>query len=123
MTPVELTSKILANARQLGFSLAGIAIPGPMASFPVFEDWLENGHAEGMAYLSRPDTLEKRADSTRVLPSARSVLVVGMPYFAQATEGILPEQTGHGRVAAYAWGADYHDVIPARLKEIGRAHV
>ena len=118
MTPSELTSKILANARQLGFPLAGIAIPGPMASFPTFVEWLEGGHAEGMAYLSRPDTVEKRADSTRVLPSARSVLVVGLPYYAQAIEGILPEQTGYGKVAAYAWGADYHDIIPARLQEL-----
>ena len=118
MTPQELTNKILAYARQLGFPLAGIAIPGPMASFPVYEEWVGKGHAEGMGYLSRPDTLEKRADSARVLPSARSVLVVGMPYYAQAIEGIQPEQTGHGKVAAYAWGADYHDVIPARLQEL-----
>ena len=118
MNRTALTEKILDNARQLGFLLAGIALPGKTESFGRFTDWLASGHHGQMAYLARPDTLVKRANNTLMLPSAKSVLVLGLPYFAQRHTPIMPTQPGYGRVAAYAWGTDYHLVIPQKLQAL-----
>ena len=30
---------------------------------------------------------------------------------------MVMEKSGH-RIASYAWGDDYHDVLPARMKEL-----
>jgi len=53
------------------------------------------------------------------LPGARSVIVVALNYFqgdvayrSTATEGAT------GRIARYAWGNDYHDVVAAKLDKI-----
>jgi epoxyqueuosine reductase len=53
-----------------------------------------------------------------ILPECRSVLVLGTPYSNPKT--VLPsdEQPPHGRVAAYAWGNDYHLVLPERLQAL-----
>jgi epoxyqueuosine reductase len=46
-----------------------------------------------------------------VLPEARSLVVVGLNYYQ-------PHPPAGYRIAKYALGADYHDVILARLKEL-----
>ena len=58
-----------------------------------------------MAYLARPDAVNRRADPRNILPETRSVLVVAASY-AGASHSKLPSL--HGRVSRYAWGADYH---------------
>jgi epoxyqueuosine reductase len=30
----------------------------------------------------------------------------------------MSEEQGEGQIASYAWGTDYHDVLPARMKEL-----
>jgi len=62
-----------------------------------------------MAWLARnPD---RRTDARKVLPEARSLVVVGLNYFQ-------PHPPAGYRIAKYALGADYHDVILERLKEL-----
>jgi epoxyqueuosine reductase len=62
-----------------------------------------------MAWLARnPD---RRTDARKVLPEARSLVVVGLNYYQ-------PHPPAGYRIAKYALGADYHDVILARLKEL-----
>ncbi len=70
-----------------------------------------------MAYLTRPESMEKRRDPRLVMPTAKSVLVVAASYagpVAPAPDGLT------GRVARYAWRADYHDWLLARLKHLVR---
>ena len=114
----DLTETILAYARQLGFTLAGVTVPGKMTSFHTFAQWVNDGNAAGMAYLERPDTLAIRANSQLILPDARSILVVGLPYFSQAEQPTVVKNPGNGKVAAYARGLDYHDVIPVKLAQL-----
>src|SRR5215212_6685613 len=53
-----------------------------------------------------------RADPRKLQKSARSVVSLGVSYYP----GDHPENTeGGGRVARYAWGRDYHEVIRERL--------
>ena len=56
-----------------------------------------------------------RRHPAAVLPEVRSVVMVGMSYAPQA-QGLRP--LGLGQIARYARGADYHDVLRTRLKQL-----
>jgi len=75
--------------------------------------WLQRGFQATMAWMER--TPEKRADPRLVLPGCRSIIVVGMNYF---TGHRADERPGHGRIARYAWGKDYHEVLGEKLKRL-----
>jgi epoxyqueuosine reductase len=111
MPPLE--TDLLAAARRLGFVLAGIAAATSADDFENYRAWLDEGHAGEMAYLHKH--AEARRHPSGVFPQVRSVLMVGTSY-APAEEA----KPGLGRVALYAQGADYHAVLRARLKELGR---
>src|SRR6478672_8806831 len=115
MERVELTQELKRRAGELGFSLCGVcpAIAPPGATR--LDEWLAAGYAGEMHYLA--DRREAYSDPKHVLDGVRSIMMLGMNYrTADPTE----PQAGQGRVSRYAWGnADYHDVIHARLDDLG----
>lgn len=118
MTEAELARALKQRAQELGFTLAGITTPGPPEHFDVFQGWLEAGHQAQMAYLADEAAVEHRADPKRILPECRSILVLGIPY---SNPSLLPIPDGTsptGRIASYAWGTDYHLVLPERLRAL-----
>lgn len=76
-------------------------------------EWLRRGYQGTMAWMERDPA--RRADPLRVLPDARSVISVGMNYY---TNEQADERPGHGRIARYAWGRDYHTVLGERLETL-----
>lgn len=112
MTPLALKSELAKLAVDVGFAQCRIApaVPPPHAS--EFLDWLESGNAAGMEWLHR--NADRRTDVQKVLPGARSVVMVAANYW----QGHLPAtgtQGAIGRMARYAWGGDYHDWMLERL--------
>src|SRR6186997_1605068 len=69
---------IKAQAKQLGFDLCGIAPAADLPELKFFDDWLARGYAGDMAYLHR--SADRRADVRRIMPSAQTVIVVGVNY-------------------------------------------
>jgi epoxyqueuosine reductase len=119
---VNLTHAIKEQAYRLGFSLAGVTTSDPLSHAHVFETWLEQGRHGEMTYLDTPRSLVCRARPDEILPECRSILVLGVRYpapFSEVSNG-NPDQLPHGRIASYAWGEDYHDILPTRLKELVR---
>jgi len=106
-------SEVLELAREAGFDLAGIAPLRPPQDAARFAQWLEAGHHAGLGYLER--NRERILDPRTLLPGGRSLLVVGLAHSRAAVE--LP---GGGRVARYAAGRDYHNVIGKRLRKLAR---
>jgi epoxyqueuosine reductase len=111
---MSLTETIKFEARRLGFSLAGVTLPDPPPHWAAYEHWLSMGRHGSMEYLAD----SRRADPRLVLPECRSILVLAVSYpnpgpFLQDEGGPLA-----GRIAAYAWGNDYHLVLPERLKKL-----
>lgn len=100
---------IKAQAYGLGFDLAGITTLGPVETAPAFDAWLASSYAGDMAYLARG--AEKRADTRRPVPGAKSAIVVALDYGGR-------EPTGP--VARYARGDDYHELMVTRLRELHR---
>lgn len=104
---------IKARAHELGFELCGIASADAPPELALFEQWLARGYHGEMEYMSR--TADKRADPRQVLPSARSIIVLGTIYNSAASSSLEREATNEALISRYAWGDDYHDVIGQRM--------
>ena len=115
---IELTQAVKAAAYRLGFQLAGVTTPEPPPHFRVFEEWLEAGRHGEMAYLNSERPRQRRADPRLILPECQSILVLGMRYPKAKVTQNERSRPFTGKVAAYAWGQDYHDVLPERLKAL-----
>ncbi len=125
---MHLEQLVKDKARQLGFELAGITSPDPVEHYPAYQVWLQAGRHGDMRYLETERARNLRRDPRQVLPGCRSILVLGMCYPPPSSSGNLSQAldgqygTGSsgltGKVAAYAWGTDYHVVFPPLLREI-----
>lgn len=78
--------------------------------------WIADGRHGAMTYLARQAAMKYRPEA--ILPGCRSVVMVAMNYYQP--EPPIPEATGVGRVARYAWGRDYHNALGKRLKRVTR---
>ena len=122
----DLAVLIKERAHSLGFDLAGITGAEPSAFALEYRDWIAQGYAGEMEYLTR--NLERRLDPRELLPDARSIIVVGMNYYTdegkekreeEKKDAAQEDAIQHQAVfARYARGDDYHDVMTARLKEL-----
>jgi epoxyqueuosine reductase len=106
--PAERSATVKARARALGFDAVGICDLAPIDR-DALRTWLGAGHGAGMHYMQRQAA--KRQEPARIVPGARSAVVVLKGYFA-AHPASAPAGV---RVARYAWGDDYHDVLGAML--------
>ena len=106
--------KIEDFAKRLGFDLVGFS-PAQIQShyLEAFQKWLKDGNEGEMKYMQK---IKERSDLTEILPGAKTVIVVAMNYYYE--QEVLKE--GHGRVARYAYGRDYHKIITKKLKELQR---
>lgn len=113
------SAAIKQRAAELGFDLCGIA---PARAFPelaFLKEWLARGYAGEMHYMH--NSAERRADIRHFLPSARSVIVTATNYHGDReseTGGLRSAGADAIRVARYARGRDYHQVLGERLHEL-----
>ena len=104
---------VLELALEFGFDLAGIAPLAPPKGAGHFERWLAAGHHADMAWLERQR--ERILDPRRILPEGKSILVLGAGHAREATR-----LSDGARVARYATGRDYHNVLGKRLAKLVR---
>jgi len=115
---LSLTYQIKAKSHELGFNLVGITPARPAPHLQAYFQWLDAQMHGSMGYLAREDRLVRRRDLNAILPGVRSLIIVGLDYHTlNLPESILSDPT-RGRIAAYAWGKDYHDVMRPRLEEL-----
>jgi epoxyqueuosine reductase len=114
----KLKAQLVAFARQLGFDSCRVTACAPPTHAEEFRDWLKEGAAGEMSYMERGE--EKRRDPQKILPGARSIIVLALNYFqgAAADTTAATERGTRARIARYAWGDDYHDVTAAKLDKI-----
>lgn len=98
-----------AQARSLGFDLFGVAPIDPELRTGFYRQWIADGQHGEMRWMERNN--DRRLDPSRVQPEARSILVVGINYYQ-------PEPDRRGRIAKYALGEDYHELLYKRLKQL-----
>ncbi|MBA3297244.1 MAG: tRNA epoxyqueuosine(34) reductase QueG [Acidobacteria bacterium] len=105
-----------ARASVCGFDLCGIA---PVENFKELEflrEWIARGYHGEMHYMVR--TAERRCDLRAVLPSARSVIVLGTVYNTPQPYSTANDDPTRAVIARYAWGDDYHVVIERRMQAL-----
>jgi epoxyqueuosine reductase len=117
---VVVSSEIVkTQALKLGFNLVGItpAVASPWLA--AYERWVEAGMHGSMNYMARPDRMIRRRDLNSILPNVQSVVIVGLDYQTGVIDEALLNDPRRGRIASYAWGLDYHDILTPRLEAFG----
>ncbi len=111
----HLKSALQADAVALEFDVMGVAPVDVGLRREYYERWIAEGRHGSMAWMARNN--DRRLDPARLIasadgtPQARSLIVVGVNYFQQ-------EPARRYRIAKYALGRDYHNVLLKRLKKL-----
>ena len=112
---------IAEKATGLGFELIGAAPVEPIGGgwmaphVERYESWIQNGDHASMQWMA--SRLEERVMPKRLLPDVCSALVLWMQHKTPTP----PRPTSRtGRVAAYAWGRDYHNVLRKQVRKLDR---
>jgi epoxyqueuosine reductase len=113
--PMLSSLTVKERALDLGFDLAGIAPIAVWKDLEFSRQWAEKDFNGEMRYLENP----KRFDPHLILPSAKSVICVGLVYNTS-----LPYSAAtapRAWVSRYAWGQDYHEIMRAKLEQLRAA--
>ena len=114
MEEIDVTAaQVKARACELGFDLCGIARAHPLSPEPL-DRWLARGWDAELSYVRA--RREERLDPSRLMPGARSVIVVAASYAPAAND---PEPVpGELAIARYARGRDYHNVVLKPVRKL-----
>ncbi|GEP98121.1 tRNA epoxyqueuosine(34) reductase QueG [Chitinophaga cymbidii] len=103
------TLLVKEKARALGFDHCGIAKAEQLTEDAYrLEQWLKQGMHGNMQYME--NYFDKRIDPRLLVEGAQSVITLLLNYYPAATQ-----VSDAPKVAKYAYGQDYHEVIRARL--------
>ena len=104
---------IVAEAEKMGFDACGIANATLLEEESAHvEQWLEGEREGEMGYLTR--NKEKRYDPRLLVEGTKSIVTVLYNYYPK-------HQLGDGKhfmIAKYAYGADYHEVLKRKLRQL-----
>lgn len=111
----QLVAEIKRRGREMGFDVVGIAPASPSIYGDYLRKWLDEGQAGTMHYLA--GRFEERSDAAKYFPGAKSVICVAMNYHV-GLEKAEETESSAGKIARYALGDDYHEVIKGRLHRL-----
>jgi len=114
-------AEIRQRALALGFDQVGLIPAAPPPRLDAYLRWIAAGQHGEMGYLARPDRQARRQDLNVILPGVRSLIVVALDYAVLAPSEDTLRDPRRGRIARYAWGADYHELMAARLQTLADA--
>lgn len=110
MSKEKDTQLVRSFAAQLGFDYCGIAKAVQLDDDARrLEQWLNKGFNGDMQYME--NYFDLRIDPSKLVPGARSVITLLMNYFPAEQQA-----NSESKVAKYAYGKDYHEVIRSKLK-------
>jgi epoxyqueuosine reductase len=119
----ELKARLISFTREVGFDSCRVAACNPPVHATEFREWLRRGAHGEMSYMQRGE--EKRCDPEKILPRAKSIVVFALNYFQgnsahppTHSSGPASSAAATGKIARYAWGDDYHEVIANKLHKI-----
>jgi epoxyqueuosine reductase len=96
----------------LGFNYCGIAEAVRLdTDAHRLEAWLNKGYHGSMQYME--NHFDLRIDPTRLVPGAKSVITLLLNYYP-----LQAQQPAAPKIAKYAYGKDYHEVIRGKLNEL-----
>ena len=111
----QLTALIRKLTQEAGFEKSGITQASMPGKSHLLTEWLRWGYHGDMDWMKRYQHLRQNVEE--LFPGARSVVCVAQNYFMVGKHASDP---AIGKISRYAWGRDYHKVIPKKLKNILR---
>lgn len=113
----ERLAHLIRRAAQHGFDVLGVSSGEPVAEdLQRLERWVAQGHGGELGYMTRNPP--ERADPRTLQKTVRTVVSVAVNHYGRAPA--FEHEGRYGRVARYAWGRDYHDVVLPRLRSLAR---
>jgi len=110
-SPAVILEHLQREAKAYGFHALGVA-PVPLdLRQQYYLDWIAGGQHGTMAWMERNN--DRRLHPEHLLPEARSIIVVAMNYYQ-------PDPKREYRIAKYALGDDYHNLMLRQLKKLCR---
>ncbi|MCX8475239.1 MAG: tRNA epoxyqueuosine(34) reductase QueG [Sphingomonas sp.] len=114
-----LEQRIKDKAAEIGFAACGMACADAApAAGERLRQWLAEGRHGSMIWME--ERAHHRESPTGLWPEVRSVIALGMSYAPGVDPLALAGEGETGRISVYAQGADYHDLVKRRLKELAR---
>jgi epoxyqueuosine reductase len=115
----DIKAAIRAKAHDLGFEAFGVAdLDMSWEAGGRLEQFVADGRHGEMGWMET--TLPRRVHPLSLWPDARSAIVLGLNYGPDEDPLAALARKTEGAVSVYARGQDYHEVIKARLKTLGR---
>ena len=112
-----LKQRIVTEAKALGFDAVRFAsadaVEGAGAALDMF---LAEGRQGDMAWLAT--TADRRKAPRALWQEAKSVILLGLNYGRPGDPLAILQDKSRGAISVYAQGADYHDVLKAKLKPL-----
>lgn len=104
--------RIQQEALRLGFMSVGFAKADFLEEDAVrLESFLKNNYHGKMSYLE--NHFDLRVDPRKLVPNAKSVITLLLNYYPEEKQ-----ENNAPKIAKYAWGMDYHEVIKEKLKAL-----
>ncbi|HEX3302018.1 MAG TPA: tRNA epoxyqueuosine(34) reductase QueG [Thermomicrobiales bacterium] len=115
--PTELSDAIKELARAEGLAVASITTAEPFPGLTeLLDSRIEAGHLHGMDWFT-PERSVVSANPRMLHERAQSIISVGIPYYRSDIQ--KPDDgVKRGRIARYAWGADYHKTLKNRMARL-----
>ena len=115
-----IKEKIRDKAKSLGFDAVGFtSAVASRQNEQALAKFLSQGWNGEMTWMENTDG--RRPDPQKTMPTAKSIIMLGMNYGPTKNPLTNLNHTSHGRISVYAQTKkDYHVVIKKRLKQLGR---
>ena len=113
---IEFTKRVKDKAKSIGFHLVAVASAKENSRHEFYEWWLQQGYGAGMDYLHYQK--EKRRNPKHIHPHAKSIVVCALAFEEEKASTVDQEKKGHGKIARYAKGTDYHYTMKEKLQEL-----
>src|SRR3989475_3006474 len=113
---MSLTDEIKRHAIELGFCAVGVTGAERFSDAETAAaNRTQQGLMDGLSWWSEARA-HASADPRRATPEARSVIALAFPH--PASNSPSPSDGPRGRIAAYALGRDYHEVLLERMQPL-----
>lgn len=115
---MTLRDAVRALANEAGFDVARVTDAAPLdGAATVTRARLADGLLDGMPWITE-ERIARATDPSALLDGARSFVVLAASYWDDVPRPPDDPATPRGRVARYAWGRDYHDVLRDAANEV-----
>jgi len=114
---MSLTDDLKRRAAELGFCAVGVTGAEPFSEAETAAaSRTQEGLMDGLTWWSEA-RVHASADPRRATPDARSVIALAFPH-PRPSGGRQAGGDPRGRIAAYALGGDYHEVLLERMQPL-----